>query len=187
MFTQTLSKKKFYFVVVILSLFVLMLTEENAEARRRGFFRRRVFFGKRFRPMPARRAVRCCKRPNQIAGVPHQNYRFNRFNDFDQLALARQAVDPFSSLALDPTGDISRLGGLDGVRGLQRIDGTNIAFNNRGEFFEQFNNDFVSTDRPLVFNDGKILGGAVVPLRDDTLEQVRLLNASRSLRFIRRR
>jgi len=187
MFSQKRDRKKFFLLVLILSLSVLFLTEENAEARRRGFFRRRVFFGKKFRPMPSRRAVRCCRRQNSFAGAPHQRNRFNRFDEFDRLALARQAVDPFSSLALDPTGDISRLGGLDGIQGLRRIDGTNIAFNGRGEFFEQFNNDFNSTDRPLIFNDGKILGGAVVPLRDDTLEQVRLLNASRSLRFLGRR
>jgi len=184
MLRQNQKRFRFFSVFLILSLSILMLNEGKAEARFFGFFRRRAFFGRRVQPMPRRRVARCCGRPSQFVKRPNQ---FNRFNDFDRLALARRAVDPFSSLALDPTGDISRLGGLDSVRGLHRIDGTNIAVDERGQFFEQFNNDVLSTDRPLVFNDGKILGGAVVPLRGDTLEQVRLLNASEALRFVGRR
>jgi hypothetical protein len=118
------------------------------------------------------------------------NRGFNNLNSFDRLALARQAVEPFPSLALDPSGDLSRLAGLTelgGQHGLRMIGSSNIAVNDRGEFFEQVDRNLLSTDRPLVFNDGKILGGAIVPLRDDTLEQVRQLNASGAFRSFGRR
>ncbi len=179
------SRCKGFSLILILSLVFFMLSEERAEARgRRGSLLRRAFFGREFKPASKRKGARCCSRANRLG---RDKQKFNRFDDFDRLALARQAVDPFSSLALDPTGDISRLGGLEGLRELQRIGTSNIAVNERGEFFEQLNSDSLSTDRPLIFNDGKILGGSVVPLRDDTLEQVRLLNASNSLRFLGRR
>lgn len=181
---------RFFSFTLLLSLCFLALTEQRAEARRGFFFRRRAFFGRRCCAVPKRRAVPCCRRqPSQFAR-PHNNNRFNRFDDFDRLALARQAVDPFSSLAIDPTGDLSRLAGLSefaGRNGLRRIGSSNIAVNDRGEFFEQVNQDVLTNDRPLVFNDGKILGGAIVPLQNDTLEQVRQLNAAGAFRSFRRR
>ena len=173
-------------LLILLVFCFLGLFEKPAEARR-GFFRRRAVFGRRCCP-PRRRVVRCCGgQPRRVANF---NNNFNRFNDLDRLALARQAVDPFSSLTLDPSGDLSRLAGLAEIadrNGLRRIGASNIAVNGQGEFFEQVNSERLSTDRPLVFNDGKILGGAIVPLRDDTLEQVRQLNGEGAFRSFRRR
>lgn len=171
---KNVSRRGYLFLILlVLSLFVF--SEETAEARRRrGGFRRAVF-GRRAQPAPRRRGV--ARNFNRV-----NNFRFN---DIDRLALARRAVDPFSNLALDPTGDLSRLAGLSGNlngRGLRRIASSNIAVNDQGQFFEQFDSDLLSTDRPLVFNDGKILGGAIVPLRNDTLEQVRQLNAADAFR-----
>lgn len=184
------SSWRFFSFLILLGLCLLAMTEQTAEARRRGFFRRRAVFGRRCCSVPRRRAVPCCRRqPSQFARANNNN-RFNRFDDFDRLALGRQAVDPFSSLALDPSGDLSRLAGLSQLadqNGMRRIGSSNIAVNSRGEFFEQLNQDVLTNDRPLVFNDGKILGGAVVPLRDDTLEQVRRLNAAGAFRSFGRR
>jgi len=180
-----LSGRKFSFLL-ILSLCILVLTEETAEARRGRFFRRRgPAFGRRFRPAPRRRMVRVNRGVNR--GF---NRGFNNLNGFDRLALAREAVDPFSSLALDPSGDLSRLAGLSGLGsqgGLRRIGTSNILVNAQGQFFETGDTEELSTDRPLVFNDGKILGGAIVPLRNDTLEQVRQLNAIGAFRGFGRR
>lgn len=175
-----------FILFIVLSLVFTVLTENRAEAFlfRRGLVRRRCCFGRRFNPAPRRRMARCCGRPSRSGGF---NPHFNQFNNFSRDALARQAVDPFSNLALDPSGDLSRLAGLGGGRGLRLIGKSNLAVNDRGEFFEEVDRNNLSVDRPLVFNDGKILGGAVVPLRNDTLEQVRQFNASGALRGFHRR
>jgi hypothetical protein len=180
------ERAHWFSLFLMLAMVFTVVTENRAEAFlfRRGMFRRRCCFGRRFNPAPRRRVARCCGRPSRGGGF---NPHFNQFNNFGRDALARQAVDPFSNLALDPSGDLSRLAGLGGGRGLRMIGNSNLAVNERGEFFEQVDRTNLSTDRPLIFNDGKILGGAVVPLRNDTLEQVRQFNASGALNAFHRR
>ncbi len=175
--TMKPRRAKLFYILILCTLFFSFITEQTAEASRRGRGRggRGFFFGRRGNP--SRGKAR--QSGNRQVGNRSQ---INRLNNLDREALGRQAVDPFSSLSLDPTGELSRLAGATDRNGLQRINGTNIAVNDQGEFFEQQNNRALNNDRPLVFNDGKILGGAIIPLSDDTLEQVRQGNESGAFR-----
>ncbi|MFM8313990.1 MAG: hypothetical protein ACKOA8_06860 [Deltaproteobacteria bacterium] len=162
--------------VVILTILVTMVSENSAEAarRRRGLFFRRAAFGKRFIPAPRRRIA------SRVGFSSRGVQRFNNFNNLDVEALGRIAVDPFSTFSVDPLRGLGRFSSFN--RGdLRLLGNSNIAFDGRGRFFEQLDPRLLTDDRPLVFKDGKILGGATVPLRDDTLEQVRILNASGAL------
>ena len=172
-FSRLLS---FISLFVVLTLVLAVLTENSAEAarRRRGLFFRRAVFGKRFVPAPRRRIA------SRVGFNNRAVQRFNNYNDLDVEALGRVAVDPFSTFSSDPLRGLGRFSSFN--RGdLRLIGNSNIAFDGRGRFFEQVDPRLLNEDRPLVFKDGKILGGATVPLRDDTLEQVRILNASGAL------
>lgn len=188
--TMKPRRAKLFYILILCTLFFSFMTEQTAEASRRGRGRggRGSFFGRRGNPSRAkgRKCQSGCRQRQEVARSGNRQVgnrsQINGLNNLDREALGRQAVDPFSSLSLDPTGELSRLAGATDRNGLQRINGTNIAVNDQGEFFEQQNNRALNNDRPLVFNDGKILGGAIIPLSDDTLEQVRQGNESGAFR-----
>lgn len=176
--------KRVWLFLVVLILGELLFIQE-AEARRknsqRGVSQRRVAFGGKIRREPRRVAFSRSRRIGKRVGN-RQVVLFdarNRRNDFDFFQRSRfsldgsQVFDPVSSVALggDPLVDELRLRVLVGR--------SNIAVDRFGRFFEQVPNRSLSVDRPLIFRDGKILGGAILPVRGDTLEQIRLFNLER--------